>query len=138
VPAAKDPAAEFARRHAHFYGYRLDDRPVEWVALRVIARVPTPVRTPPRPRARPLAAVARQARRAARFGGREVLATCVDREALTPGQHFAGPALVEELSGTTLVPPHWSARVVQAGHLLLEPARGRMIAPRPKAAGMHP
>jgi N-methylhydantoinase A len=120
LPATRDPAAEFARRHEHYYGYRLDDRPIEWVALRAIARVPTPVSAAPRPRVRPLAAAARLERRRASFGGRELLARCVDRAALTPGQRFAGPALVEELSGTTLVPPGWSARVVQAGHLLLE------------------
>ncbi len=32
----------------------------------------------------------------------------------------AGPALVEEYSGTTLVPPDWKATVTHGGHLLLE------------------
>jgi N-methylhydantoinase A len=123
VPAARDPAAEFARRHEHYYGYRLDDRPIEWVSLRATASVPSPVTQAPRPRSRPLPAAARRERRRARFGGRELESACLDRDALAPGQRCSGPALIEELSGTTLVPPGWSARVVQAGHLLLERER---------------
>ena len=41
------------------------------------------------------------------------------RDALVPGVRFEGPALVEEYSGTTLVPPGWSAVVTAGGHLLL-------------------
>jgi N-methylhydantoinase A/oxoprolinase/acetone carboxylase beta subunit len=44
----------------------------------------------------------------------------VDRARLAPGHAFEGPALVEEYSGTTLVPPGWSAFVTAGGHLLLE------------------
>jgi N-methylhydantoinase A len=120
VPAAKNPAAEFTRRHEHYYGYRLEDRPIEWVALRAIARVPSPASVTARPRIRPLSKGALLGERRALFGGKELRARCVDRAALGPGERFDGPALVEELSGTTLVPPGWSARVVQAGHLLLE------------------
>jgi N-methylhydantoinase A/oxoprolinase/acetone carboxylase beta subunit len=44
----------------------------------------------------------------------------IDREQLEPGQRFSGPALVEEFSGTTFVPPGWSARVAHGSHLVLE------------------
>jgi N-methylhydantoinase A/oxoprolinase/acetone carboxylase beta subunit len=48
-----------------------------------------------------------------------VRAAVLEREALPPGCAFTGPALVEEYSGTTLVPDGWKARVTAGGHLWL-------------------
>ena len=48
--------------------------------------------------------------------------TVIDRARLGPGHTFDGPALIEEYSGTTLVPPGWRAQVSAHGHLLLTPA----------------
>ncbi|MEQ1892075.1 MAG: hypothetical protein ABL998_05990, partial [Planctomycetota bacterium] len=52
--------------------------------------------------------------------GRRQRVPVIERERLDPGVHFAGPALVEEYSGTTLVPPGWRARLTAGAHLLLE------------------
>ena len=41
------------------------------------------------------------------------------RDALASSQRFEGPAIVEEKSATTVVPPGWRALVDPAGHLLL-------------------
>ncbi|NOT29531.1 MAG: hypothetical protein HOP15_03675, partial [Planctomycetes bacterium] len=41
------------------------------------------------------------------------------REKLPPGCTFTGPTLIEEYSGTTLIPPGWRARVTSGGHLWL-------------------
>lgn len=115
-----DPHKRFAARHRELYGYTLDDREVELVNLRVVARVPAAL-----PRARKV--TARAAPRAAftgttqaSFGGLEVRARIVERAELRPGDHFAGPAIVREFSGTTLVPPRCRASVTAGGHLRLE------------------
>ncbi len=44
------------------------------------------------------------------------------RDALRPGNRFAGPAIVEQMDATTLVPPGWSARVDAYLNLILEAA----------------
>jgi N-methylhydantoinase A len=50
---------------------------------------------------------------------RELRTRVIERAMLPPGCAFDGPALVEEYSGTTLVPPGWRARVTAGGHLWL-------------------
>ncbi len=53
------------------------------------------------------------------------------RTALAPGQCLEGPALVVEATGTTVLEPGWSARVLEGGELLLE----RGASPGPPASG---
>ena len=126
LPAgAGDPAQAFHRRHEELYGYRLPDAAIELVHLRVRAVVRRPVPRPRPVRLRPLPAAAVIGRRRAHFAStsgaaRAVDAPVIDRARLAPGHRFEGPALVEEFSGTTLVPPGWRARVTSGGHLLLE------------------
>jgi 5-oxoprolinase (ATP-hydrolysing) len=48
-----------------------------------------------------------------------VLARVLRREALASDARIDGPAVIEEFSGVTCVPPGWSARVVRSGHLVL-------------------
>ena len=45
-----------------------------------------------------------------------------DRTRLPAGARFAGPAVVEEGGATTIIPPGWSATVLDHGELLLERA----------------
>jgi N-methylhydantoinase A len=42
-----------------------------------------------------------------------------DRNGLSPGTDLAGPAIVEQLDSTTVVPPGWSLRVDTYGNLSL-------------------
>ena len=44
------------------------------------------------------------------------------RDALRPGNRFAGPAIVEQMDATTLVPPGTTARVDAYLNLILETA----------------
>jgi N-methylhydantoinase A len=44
------------------------------------------------------------------------------REGLAPGAAVAGPAVLEALDSTTIVPPGWTARVAEHG--LLRITRG--------------
>lgn len=60
--------------------------------------------------------------REVRFPGRgPAHATVLDRDLLRPGALFEGPAIVEEWTSTTLVPPGSSARVDSLGNLMIEP-----------------
>jgi N-methylhydantoinase A/oxoprolinase/acetone carboxylase beta subunit len=44
-----------------------------------------------------------------------------DRDMLPPGQRINGPAVINEMSATTIIPPHWGAVVDPWGNLVLEP-----------------
>jgi N-methylhydantoinase A len=122
LPHGPARAAAFHRAHEELYGYALPDREVELVALRLVlvARAAAGPRGG-RLRPRRLAANAVRGVRFADFG-RRLRVPVIDRARLAPGTRFEGPALVEEFSGTTLVPPRWRASVTAGGHLLLERA----------------
>ncbi|HEX6884018.1 MAG TPA: hydantoinase/oxoprolinase family protein [Planctomycetota bacterium] len=122
VPDGPDPAAAFERLHRRLYGYALEGRALELVCLRVRASAQADVRSARPPRASTLPRAARRELRPAVLDRRRTVPVLA-REALPPGCSFAGPALVEEFSGTTLVPPGWRARVTAGAHLLLVPAR---------------
>ncbi|HVS10614.1 MAG TPA: hydantoinase/oxoprolinase family protein [Planctomycetota bacterium] len=126
VREGRNPAESFQRSHERLYGHRLEDREIELVQLRLRAIVRRPLPAPRKARARKLPAEAVTGERRAWFETssgtpRQARARVIDRERLAPGHRFDGPALVEEYSGTTLVPPLWNARVSAGGHLLLVP-----------------
>ena len=110
--------ARFHERHERLYTYALRDAPVEIVTLRVAASgrvrrfaLPAVGRT----RARP-----RRARRGVYFAGRGWIdAACVQREALGAGARIAGPAIVEQLDATTVVPPGQHGHVDRFGNLII-------------------
>jgi N-methylhydantoinase A len=124
VPFTRDLARTFADAHRALYGFALDGREVELVALRVRARVPAPLApsaaTPRRKQA------CRDARefRAARFdrAGLVRRTPVFDQARIPVGAFVAGPAIVEDFSGTTLVPPGSRGRALAGGHLLIERA----------------
>lgn len=111
--------AQFAQRHEELYGWSLADAEIELVNLRVRALVRRPDIKHPRPRSKPMPKGAIIGERRADFDGPHNT-PIVKRSALKPGVHFQGPALIEEFSGTTLLPPSWQARVTAGGHLWLE------------------
>ena len=41
----------------------------------------------------------------------------LDRNGLEIGDAVAGPAIIEESTATTLVPPGWQATVIEGGHI---------------------
>lgn len=124
VPESFDAqvAEAFATKHEELYGWRLDEGAVELVNLRARAAVHRHFEDKPRPRARKLPAAAKIGVRVADWNG-EAKTPLIDRDQLGPGVRFEGPALVEEFSGTTLVPPGWRASVTRGGHLWLENPR---------------
>ena len=115
--------ARFHARHRRLYTYALTDAPVEIVTLRVAATgrvrrftIPTLGRRQP-PKGRP-------PRRRVFFAGagwREC--PCVDRETLGAGAVVAGPAVVEQLDSTTVIPPGQRATVDRVGNLVVRAGR---------------
>ena len=115
----------FHARHRHLYTYALTDAPVEIVTLRVAAAG----------RVRRFTVPSLDARRPARAGGarRRVYfagvgwkaCPCIDREQLGVGSVVTGPAIVEQLDTTTVVPPGHRASVDRVGNLVIRAAGRR-------------
>jgi len=122
VPEGGKLRADFDRRHAARYGWSLEDAEVELVQLRARSVVRAAELPRPRTRRRPAPRAAVIGTRRAWFDG-HVEAQLIDRAALAPGHTLSGPAIVEEYSGTTLVPPGWTAEVKPGGHLFLTHTR---------------
>jgi N-methylhydantoinase A len=98
---------EYGRLYEGFYGYRLDGIPIELVRLSVVASGATPSfhRLPgvPDPAER------QPAQREVFFPGTGFTATqIVRREGLAPGSTLDGPAIVEFMDSTVVVPPAWT------------------------------
>jgi N-methylhydantoinase A len=113
--------ARFHAAHRREYGYALTDRAVELVSCRVqaIGLIPRP---PPAP------VVSGISLRAAELGRRQVWidarhgwqeAPVLARARLPLHQTLLGPAIIAEMSATTLVLPNWSAVVDSEGNLVL-------------------
>jgi N-methylhydantoinase A len=115
--------AKFHALHARLYGYADEQRPVEIVTLRVqaVARTHKP---------RQSASKLRQGDAAeARISSHRIFEDGVwrngalyDRARLRPGERFAGPAIIVELSATTYLPRGWTASVDGFSNLVLTPA----------------
>jgi N-methylhydantoinase A len=116
--------ARFHERHRQLYTYALADAPVEIVTLRVAAAGRVRRFTLPSLERR-AAARTRPPRRRVHFAGAGWTACpCVDRERLGAGAVVAGPAIVEQLDTTTVVPPGHRATVDGVGNLVIR-AGGR-------------
>jgi N-methylhydantoinase A len=111
--------AAFADVHDRRFGHRSSGS-VEIVNFRLVARgevdKPEP---PPWPAAGTLADAA-LGRRPVWFDGAWHATPVYDRARLPAAAQFAGPAVIEEAGATTVVPPSWSAAVLEYGELLLE------------------
>jgi N-methylhydantoinase A len=116
--------AAFVRRfrtaHAEIYGYDIPGRAIEIVTLRLqmIGAVAKPM---PPPLARRGGGATEIGRRAVYFGAaRGWLDTPIyDRDNLGVGTPIAGPAIIEEMSATTLLHPGQSAVLDDAGNLIV-------------------
>ena len=107
---------EYGRLYEGFYGYRLDGIPIELVRLAVIAsgEAPSFARLPGVPE--PGGAEARE--RDVFFPDAGfVSARILRREALEPGADLEGPAIVEFMDSTVVVPPEWTLRTREDGIL---------------------
>jgi N-methylhydantoinase A len=115
----------FAEAHRQRYGFVAEGDPVELVTLRLEA-VGTVAKAELKahPEAGADATKAVSGRRPVWLPeAKDFVETPIyDREALRPGNRFAGPAIVEQMDATTLVPPGMTARVDCWLNLILEAA----------------
>jgi N-methylhydantoinase A len=119
--AADDPAAlgeRFGAAHEQRYGYRMDDEPVELVALRLVATVA--VEKPATEEPPPDEAEAGAPTRDLRIGGKWTAAPVHERARLGRGSRVSGPSVVEFAEATLVVRPGWAGAVDGTGTLVLE------------------
>jgi N-methylhydantoinase A len=118
-------AAGFAAVHRQRYGFAADGDPVQLVTLRVEATgTVRKAELLAYPEAGPDASGAIVHRRPVWLAEtRDFVVTPIyARDSLRPGNRFAGPAIVEQMDATTLVPPGTTARVDAYLNLILEAA----------------
>jgi N-methylhydantoinase A len=116
-------AAGFADLHRQRYGFIAEGEPVQIVTLRLEATGLVQKATLTRhPDAGPDASAARTGERPVWFPeAQDFVATPIySRDELKPGNRFAGPAIVEQMDTTTVVPPGMTARVDPYLNLILE------------------
>ncbi len=106
----------FDAAYARQYGHSSPENRVEMANIRLAALgyLPRPENAPPAPLA------ARAARvRNVHFDGTAQPTQVLDRNAIAPDDIVHGPAIIEETTATTLLPPAWQARMIVGGHLAL-------------------
>jgi len=117
----------YHRRHHEFYGYDMRGQAVEVVNLRLVVTVGR--EAPPHEKYNPVRGTVKDAvsgRRKVWFPETGFVATPVyDRERLPAGCRITGPAIVEQMDTTTVVPPRAKLASDKLGylHLELEPLR---------------
>ncbi len=116
--------ARFDTRHEEIHGHAAREKEVEVVSYRVRAGVTVPkfeARKRPQP-ARPAdAKAALKGRRMVWFDGLTGAETPIyERDRLEVGSKLAGPAIVEQMDATTVIPAGWGAVVDAYGNLILE------------------
>ena len=116
--------ARFNELHRRQRGHSAEAEPIEVVSYRLRAEVQVP-QYQPRPTVDPPvaqpAAVARAGDRRASFGrNRTPLVTPIwRREHLVSGNVLHGPAIVEQVDATTVIPPAWTGELDAYGNLIL-------------------
>jgi N-methylhydantoinase A len=111
----------FDETHRRLFGHVAPDETVEIISFRVcgVGRLP-PVGFPGfRNEGRALSDARREIRRA-RFGGVTLECPVYQRERLDVGHFFPGPAIVDQLDATTVIPPGQTARVDEFKNLIIK------------------
>jgi 5-oxoprolinase (ATP-hydrolysing) len=119
----------FAAAYREVYGYQPEAREIEVESLRVVGSSVPVQQTPgrePVPGGSPRSFSGREASGTIRchLGGRWQEVPIYEKDRLTAGDGFEGPALVFERHTAVVVPPGWRGRLDGAGTLILETAGG--------------
>lgn len=98
------------------YGHSSPEGRVEMANIRLAAvgHIPRPENAAPMP----MEAASEQTRDVY-FDGAAQPTRIIDRNALADGKPVTGPAIIEEGTATTLLPPGWQAVVIEGGHMAL-------------------
>ncbi|GAB2933947.1 hydantoinase/oxoprolinase family protein [Streptomyces mayteni] len=122
--ALAELVADFHRQHEKSYGFAHPGSPVQLVNLRVTAlgEVPRPALPRLQDGAAEPPAEAVTGHRQVDFGAADgpVPTTVYDRARLLAGNRLAGPAVIEQLDATTVLPPGSTAEVDPFGNLLID------------------
>ena len=119
VAALKEIAATFHDRHRHTYGHDNRSEPVQIVSIRVAAVGTIPPLTI-RDKVASLGTNPIKGKRQVWFRATGAIdATVYERRRMPPGLVAAGPAVIESLESTILVPPGWQAKMDADGFVLL-------------------
>jgi N-methylhydantoinase A len=123
--ALRDIADAFHDRHRRTYGHDNRSEPVQLVSLRVTAIGAIPPLTIGTATA-PAGTQAVKGRRQVWFRGTGAAAeaTVYDRARFPAGFELAGPAVIESLESTILVPPAWQAKMDDKGFVHLRKGDG--------------
>ncbi|HVO35145.1 MAG TPA: hydantoinase/oxoprolinase family protein [Gemmatimonadales bacterium] len=113
---------DFHEVHQRAFGHRDAQGEIQVVALRAIGTLSGGARRVRWPRRSTLGG---SARLRIRLEDGEVDAAGADWEGLNEGKVIAGPAVVEGLSATALIPPGWVGRVNRIGAIVVEPGDAR-------------
>jgi len=117
-------ARRFAERHKREYGYDIPGRDIESVNCRVFAIGTVPKAPPSLSQSRGTLSAALVEERPIYFGdGGWCPSPVYKREELPLGESFAGPAVVQEMSATTIVLPSQTARIDEVGNIIIERRR---------------
>jgi len=121
--------ARFDERHAQIHGHAAKDRPVEIVSYRLRVRVPVPKYRPVAEKGAKVRSAPKSAMKGTRivhFDAKAGTGTALyERGQLPPGARVYGPAIIEQLDATTVVPPGWSATVDEFKNVILARASTR-------------
>ncbi len=117
----KQARALFDARHEQIHGHAAAEKAVEVVSYRVRARVPQPhVRPTELPATTTDIAAAKKGTRKVWFDAATATEVPVyERERLGRGATLIGPAIVEQMDATTIIPQGWQAEVDRQGNLIL-------------------
>jgi len=113
-PGADELAEAFAEAHGRRYGFRVDDAPVELVAIRLALSEEAP-----EPRVVAGEGGLDEDSRRVRFGD-EWHDAFAGRGEPRAGARFEGPAVLELPESTLVLPPGWSAEVDEHGSIVAE------------------
>jgi N-methylhydantoinase A len=110
----------FDTRHAQIHGHAAREKAVEVVSYRLRARVAVPKYQATELPAATDTEAAPKGRRTVWFNGRDGAEVPVyERTTLPRGARLDGPALVEQMDATTVIPGGWRAEVDAFGNLIL-------------------
>jgi N-methylhydantoinase A len=118
-PGTADKAsvrAAFDQAYLKQYGHANPDSRLEVVTLRVMAigKLDRPGIVAPSP-----STVAPPRKRTVYFDGKAEETSIVGRLGLAEGEGALGPAIIEEPTATTVLPPGWKATIIAGGHMSL-------------------
>ena len=115
-----DPVAAFHAAHEERFGWNLPDHEVQLVHARARVTAPAPMRTEERVAQDSGVAVTPLTHQTATFDDDEWDTPIVARSSLGLNTVLEGPTIVVEPTGTTIVRPGFTARVVPSGGILLQ------------------